>query len=351
MWCIAATIGLVNSSNNLQTQYTYEPFGNVTTTGQASSYPFLFGGMELDSSGLYHTQTRYYSPTLGRFLSADAGLPANAFTYANNDPINAIDPTGKSPEHVSGFYGSSPASDDPIRATDSHSESGGSLAGTMLAQTCDQESCIPINPHVPDSSQGGILGAIIGFFVSLFGGGGSDPVVLNSTHRLAHYPAMSFITDSRAQLQEFTPDNKESSVALEVAVGVLVIGVLVVTGLGLFAALAAAEGAGEVFVAAEEASELGDLTVGEINQIQNVVDQAGRPLDVVGSAARAARTAASDIDYTTANANYENFGDLESQLPGIDPEHGILRGYADPNIGPSIRFEPGVPPSSIPGKP
>lgn len=103
--------------------------------------------------------------------------------------------------------------------------------------------------------------------------------------------------------------------------------------------------------AAGGATELGDLTVSEVSQIRSVVDAAGRPLDVVGSAARAARTATSDIDYTTANANFGNFEGLEGQLPGVDPEHGILRGYADPNIGPSIRFEPGSAPYHVPGAP
>jgi len=106
-------------------------FGNVTTSGQASAYPYLFAGMELDSSGLYHTQTRYYSPTFGRFLSADAGLPANAFTYADDDPVNAIDPSGRSAEYVSGARDMSPAvsSDVPFQATNSSS-----TGGTVLAQ-------------------------------------------------------------------------------------------------------------------------------------------------------------------------------------------------------------------------
>jgi uncharacterized protein RhaS with RHS repeats len=68
--------------------------------------------MELDSSGLYRTQTRYYSPNFGRFLSADAGLPPNAFTYADNDPVDAIDPTGMSPEYVTGAPGMGPVSPD-----------------------------------------------------------------------------------------------------------------------------------------------------------------------------------------------------------------------------------------------
>jgi len=97
------------------------------------------------------------------------------------------------------------------------------------------------------------------------------------------------------------------------------------------------------------ADTLGDLTADEAGQIQNVVDQAGRPLDVVGSAARGARQAGSDIDYTTANSNIENFDGLQEQLPSIDPDHGILRGNADPFDGPSIRFEPGGTPFFTPG--
>jgi hypothetical protein len=89
----------------------------------------------------------------------------------------------------------------------------------------------------------------------------------------------------------------------------------------------------------------------EVRQIQSIVNQAERPLDVVGSAARAARTAGSDIDYTTANANFGNFERLQSQLPSIDPEDGLLLGHAEPSIGPSIRFEPGTMPYVVPGGP
>jgi len=101
---------------------------------------------------------------------------------------------------------------------------------------------------------------------------------------------------------------------------------------------------GSMCQASSRVAALGDLTVGEIGQIQSVVNKAGRPLDVVGSAAKGTRTAASDIDYTTANANYEYFDGLQDQLPSIDAEHGLLRGYADPGLGPSIRFEPGATP-------
>ena len=49
-------------------------------------------------------QARYYDPALGRFLQADAFVPdANApqaldlYAYANNSPVNYVDPSGHAP--------------------------------------------------------------------------------------------------------------------------------------------------------------------------------------------------------------------------------------------------------------
>ena len=51
--------------------------------------------------GIYHYGARFYSPKLGRFLSADTIVPGaanpqayNRYSYANNSPIMYIDPTG-----------------------------------------------------------------------------------------------------------------------------------------------------------------------------------------------------------------------------------------------------------------
>ena len=150
----------MNSSNSLQTQYTYDPFGNVTTSGTASSYPFLFGGMELDSSGLYHTFTRTYGPAFGRFLSEDAGLAVNAFIYADDDPIDATDPTGMSPQFVSSAGGMSAGSPDfPVQAAHSNPAAGDNLAGAMLAQYFPPIVCCNGGEGVPN-------GIIPGFWVS-----------------------------------------------------------------------------------------------------------------------------------------------------------------------------------------
>jgi hypothetical protein len=92
----------------------------------------------------------------------------------------------------------SPAPEGAIGATDVNPKDGG-LGGALLAQEgCANEGCsFPSTVSPPDSSQGGLLGAIINFFESLFGGGSSGPAIIpNGYHRVAHYPAMYFVTDS-----------------------------------------------------------------------------------------------------------------------------------------------------------
>ncbi len=96
---LGSTVGLVNGAGSLATSYSYTPYGIPSQSGTSSSYPYLFAGMEYDSStGLYHTLARYYSPTLQRFLSEDpmqfGGGNVNLFGYAANDPVDYSDPSG-----------------------------------------------------------------------------------------------------------------------------------------------------------------------------------------------------------------------------------------------------------------
>jgi RHS repeat-associated protein len=65
--------------------------------------PWKFAGGYLDSStGLYKFGTRYDDPSLGRWTQQDpvgGSLgdlnSANRYAYANDDPVNAVDPSGK----------------------------------------------------------------------------------------------------------------------------------------------------------------------------------------------------------------------------------------------------------------
>lgn len=95
---LGSVIGLVNSSGNLTTQYTYDPFGVTTASGAANSNTFQYTGRENEGNGLYYYRARYYSPLFGRFISEDplgfAGSGPNFYAYAFNSPANFVDPSG-----------------------------------------------------------------------------------------------------------------------------------------------------------------------------------------------------------------------------------------------------------------
>jgi hypothetical protein len=96
------------------------------------------------------------------------------------------------------------------------------------------------------------------------------------------------------------------------------------------------------------AFEFGDLSDKEVAQIQEVVDEAGRPLDVVGSAASGVRGDKNEIDYVIGPSSIDYYRDLAQKLPSIDPDDGIIPGTHNPHLGPAIRFEPGARPTFIP---
>ena len=80
----------------------YDPWGKVSRSEGSVDPTKRFTGKELDpESGLYYYGGRYYDPELGRFISPDPFVPQpgdpqsfNRYSYADNDPVNKIDPTG-----------------------------------------------------------------------------------------------------------------------------------------------------------------------------------------------------------------------------------------------------------------
>jgi len=95
---LGSTLALADSTGTLQTQYTFEPFGNTSVTGAATTNSFAFTGRELDASGLYFYRARYYNPQTGRFISEDplgfAGGGPNSYAYVFDSPTNLFDPSG-----------------------------------------------------------------------------------------------------------------------------------------------------------------------------------------------------------------------------------------------------------------
>jgi RHS repeat-associated protein len=96
---LSSAIALVDSNGNLQASYTYDPFGNTSTTG-ASANVSQYTGRENEGNGLYYYRARYYSPQLQRFISQDpigfaGGI--NLYAYAANNPTTLRDPSGNNP--------------------------------------------------------------------------------------------------------------------------------------------------------------------------------------------------------------------------------------------------------------
>jgi RHS repeat-associated protein len=98
---LGSTIALGDPSGTLAAQYTYDPFGATSVTGQDGGNPLRFTGREDDGTGLYNYRGRYYSPGLQRFISQDplghvAG-DTNLYRYVGNQPTGLLDPHGTKP--------------------------------------------------------------------------------------------------------------------------------------------------------------------------------------------------------------------------------------------------------------
>lgn len=103
---LGTSVVLTDSAGASQTTYTYEPFGNTTQAGSASTNAFQYTGRENDETGLYYYRARNYSPALHRFATEDpvrfSTGTLNFYLYVDNQPINQVDPTGECPWCVAG---------------------------------------------------------------------------------------------------------------------------------------------------------------------------------------------------------------------------------------------------------
>lgn len=95
---LGSTVALTDVLGTVQTEYSYDAFGQTTVSGASSTNSYQYTGRENDgATGLYYYRNRYYSPTLQRFISQDplgflGGI--NFYSYVENDPVNFIDPFG-----------------------------------------------------------------------------------------------------------------------------------------------------------------------------------------------------------------------------------------------------------------
>ncbi|MFE3688053.1 polymorphic toxin-type HINT domain-containing protein [Streptomyces sp. NPDC059095] len=97
---LGTVLGMANPDGTIATKYTYDPNGQPTTTGAASSNPYTFTGRENDGTGLLYYRDRYYDPQTSRFISQDPSGQAggtNLYQYALSSPTTYSDPSGNNP--------------------------------------------------------------------------------------------------------------------------------------------------------------------------------------------------------------------------------------------------------------
>ena len=152
-----STLALAGESGAPTTEYTYSPFGATTATGTTSTNPYQYTGRENDNNGLQYNRARYYTPSIGRFVSQDplgmAGSGINLYQYVDGNPINLFDPRGLSFNSRGGNGGIGPCNNSKGHT---HSSGGrGILEGEPLECQCGGEElafgehCYPQPPNEP----------------------------------------------------------------------------------------------------------------------------------------------------------------------------------------------------------
>jgi RHS repeat-associated protein len=95
---LGSITSLGSPTGTTSNSYTYDAFGNLIASTGSLGNPFQYTARDYDSeTGLRYYRSRYYDPTVGRFLSEDpigfdGGM--NFYSYVTNSPVGYVDPGG-----------------------------------------------------------------------------------------------------------------------------------------------------------------------------------------------------------------------------------------------------------------
>jgi RHS repeat-associated protein len=93
---------LTSENGEVTNTYTYDAYGNLIQSVGSIENSYLFAGEQRDfETGLDYLRARYYDPTIGRFISADAydgtlsdPMSQHKYQYAHANPVINTDPSG-----------------------------------------------------------------------------------------------------------------------------------------------------------------------------------------------------------------------------------------------------------------
>ena len=98
-------VDITNNGGNRMSWYDYSPYGELLGAGDGTeflSFRFAQGYFD-EETGLQKHGVRYYGMGVARFTQVDPvfgkttdPITLNAYQYANCDPVNSVDPTGRS---------------------------------------------------------------------------------------------------------------------------------------------------------------------------------------------------------------------------------------------------------------
>jgi RHS repeat-associated protein len=99
---LRSTRALTDELGQVVATYTYDAYGNALLDAASGENAYQFAGEQRDpETGLDYLRARYYDPTLGRFISADAfsgsiddPISLHDYIYAHNNPVLNTDPSG-----------------------------------------------------------------------------------------------------------------------------------------------------------------------------------------------------------------------------------------------------------------
>jgi RHS repeat-associated protein len=94
---------LANSSGHITARYAYDANGNLLGSNSGSATRFLYTGQQFDFTlQQFYLRARYYNAVVGRFNARDPlrgslsqPLSEQPYIYAQDNPVNGFDPSGK----------------------------------------------------------------------------------------------------------------------------------------------------------------------------------------------------------------------------------------------------------------